>query len=232
MILLESLHGLLKSVRFMQETVNLYRAYAFLQHPVLEVHDGNKLISDTLELFSMSISAKIDLREELAEDAPRCLVDPRLIKLALFNLFTNALEAIRKTDPERTARGWIRVLTRRSRDGGLCVAIEDSGTGIMNQAGQRAQAHEIEKIFELGYTTQRISGSHGEGLGLNWVRTIVQDLHGGQIYAENTEDAGARFIILLPVLEGDTAGPVAAARVAASALKAPEPPGFGMDVID
>lgn len=81
------------------------------------------------------------------------------------------------------------------------MAIEDSGIGILNAQGQRAQPHEIEKIFELGYTTARVGGSHGEGLGLNWVRTIVQDLHGGTIFAENSENAGARFVLSFPSLQ-------------------------------
>jgi len=200
-ILAESLHGLLRSVKFMQETVNLYRAYAFLQHPILETHDGNKLVGETLDLFGMSISAKVGLRRELAEEAPRCVVDPRLIKLALFNLFANALEAIRKTDPDRQANGWIRVVTRRSKEGGLCIAVEDSGTGILNDGGQRAEPHEIEVIFELGHTSRRVGGSQGEGLGLNWVRTIIQDLHGGSILAENIPGGGARFILIFPPLE-------------------------------
>jgi signal transduction histidine kinase len=180
-------------------------------------------VDETLDLFSLSISAKIDLRRELAEDAPRCVVDPRLIKLALFNMFTNALEAIRKSDPERSVHGWIRVLTRRAVDGGLCIAVEDSGTGILNGAGQRAQAHEIEKIFELGYTSGRISGSQGEGLGLNWVRTIVQDLHGGTIFAENIPDGGARFVVGFPPLE---AAPVAenAEKIARDKLRSMQLP--------
>ena len=199
-ILVESLHGLLRSVRFMQETVNLYRAYAFLQHPILETHDGNKLVNATMDLFAMSISAKVDLRRELAPDAPRCVVDPRLIKLALFNLFANALEAIRKANPDRSADGWIKVATQCAAGGGLSIAVEDSGTGIINAEGQLAESHEIEKIFELGYTSRRVSGAQGEGLGLNWVRTIVQDLHGGTIVAENAPGGGARFVLSFPPL--------------------------------
>jgi signal transduction histidine kinase len=200
-ILIESLHGLLRSVRFMQETVNLYRAYAFIQHPMMETHDGNELVNETLDLFAMSVSAKVDLRRELAADAPRCVVDPRLIKLALFNMFSNALEALRKADPEHAIPGWIRVVTGRSREGGLSIAVEDGGTGILNSQGERAENHEIEKIFELGYTSRRAGGGQGEGLGLNWVRTIVQDLHGGMIMAENIPDGWARFILTFPSLE-------------------------------
>jgi two-component system C4-dicarboxylate transport sensor histidine kinase DctB len=93
------------------------------------------------------------------------------------------------------------VITRRAKEGGLCIAVEDSGTGILNAGGQPAEPHEIEKIFELGYTSQRSGVSQGEGLGLNWVRTIIQDLHGGSILAENIPGGGARFILIFPPLE-------------------------------
>ncbi len=194
-ILVESLRGLLRSVRFMQETVNLYRAYAYLQQPAMEMQDGNALVSETLELFSISISGRIQLIPQLAGDAPRCLVDPRLVKLALFNLFTNALDAIRR-QPD-VADGWIRIATGRGEDGGLLIMVSDSGAGILNPDGSRALPHEIEKIFELGYTNRR-DESRGEGLGLNWVRTIVQDLHEGTIVAENTLEGGACFRITFP----------------------------------
>ena len=67
--------------------------------------------------------------------------------------------------------------------------------------GVHAEAHEIEKIFELGYTSRQASANQGEGLGLNWVRTIIQDLHGGTIFAENVPGGGARFILIFPPLE-------------------------------
>ncbi len=204
-ILIDSLGGLLRSVRFMQETVNLYRAYAYLQQPVLETTDGNALVRETLELFEVSTSNRVALHADLAGDAPRCAIDPRLVKLALFNLFTNALEAIRRQAED--AEGWIRVATRRAADGGLEIVVEDSGVGIRTPAGERASPHEIEKIFELGYTTGHGADSSGEGLGLNWVRQIVEELHGGGIRAENTPAAGARFIIHFPPLK---AGPAAA----------------------
>jgi nitrogen fixation/metabolism regulation signal transduction histidine kinase len=199
-MLAEALDSLMRSVRFMQETVNLYRSYAFLQRPVLETQDANRLVGDTLDLFMMSISSKIRIVRELAEDAPRCMVDPRLVKLALFNLFVNAMEAIRKHDADQTVSGWIKVATRRAESGGLTIAIEDSGPGIRNPQGVRAAPHEIEKIFELGYTSQRVGPNHKEGLGLAWVRTIVHDLHGGTIRAENVEGGGARFVLTFPPL--------------------------------
>jgi len=78
------------------------------------------------------------------------------------------------------------------------VAVEDSGTGIVDAAGRKMHRHEIEKIFELGYSNRENNDEGGEGLGLNWVRTIVQDLHGGTIHAENTDEAGARFVVVFP----------------------------------
>jgi signal transduction histidine kinase len=209
-ILGQSLEGLLRSTRFMQDTVDLYRAYAFLRRPVLEIHDGSALVAETLDLFAMSTSSKIDLRRDLPADAPRCVVDARLFKLAVFNLLANALRAIRRREPvtgaeagteEPARQGWIRVETLATSDGGLGVVIEDSGTGIVDAAGAPLPPHEIDKIFELGYSSRGSDEDAGEGLGLHWVRAIIEDLHGGAIRAENAPGAGARFEMRFPTLD-------------------------------
>ena len=209
-ILSQSMQGLLRSVRFMQETVNLYRAYAFLHQPILEVQDGNELVSETMALFAMYTSARVHLLRELNEEAPHCRVDSRLFKLALFNLFTNALEAIRRkqeqADPNES---WIKVVTGRSDRSGLIVEIQDGGTGILNAEGHRATPLEIEKIFEMGYTSRQTDRNAGEGLGLNWVRTIVEHLHQGRIRAENLDRAGARIILEFPPVTAERVGEAA-----------------------
>lgn len=198
-ILGESLRGLLNSTRFLQEVVNLYRAYAFLRHPVLEERDANELINETVRLFSLSISDRVRFVLNLDPEAPKARVDSRLFKLALFNLFSNAVDAIRRGSSGEGGQGTITLTTATASGGGLRVSVHDDGPGIRNERGEPAQPAEIERIFALGYTLGR--EGEGEGLGLNWVRTIVQEIHEGSILAENAPEGGARFTLTFPPAE-------------------------------
>jgi len=66
--------------------------------------------------------------------------------------------------------------------------IDDNGPGIPDGIAHR--------IFEPFYTTK----SKGTGLGLAITRRIVE-AHGGEIVASRGENGGARFTLLLPVLQ-------------------------------
>ncbi len=200
-ILGESLQGLLDSTKFLQEVVNLYRAYAYLKEPTLETHEPNPLVAETVRLFRLSTSEKVRIIEQPDPAAPKFRVDPRLFKLALFNLFSNAVDAIRRGS-DGNDQGEITVATGHivSSDGAesLTVTVRDSGCGIRDESGALASPETIEQIFQLGYSVGR--EGQGEGLGLNWVRTIVRDIHGGAIKAENAPQGGAMFTLIFPPL--------------------------------
>jgi signal transduction histidine kinase len=71
------------------------------------------------------------------------------------------------------------------------IEIEDSGPGIEREA--------LPHIFERFYRAEqsRNSETGGSGLGLAIVKQIVEG-HGGSVWAENAEQGGARFCIMLP----------------------------------
>jgi two-component system sensor histidine kinase FlrB len=70
----------------------------------------------------------------------------------------------------------------------LSVTIDDDGPGIAQDMMQR--------LFEPFAT----GSARGTGLGLAIAKAAVE-AHRGQIQAENRKDGGARFHIVLPVLE-------------------------------
>jgi two-component system, NtrC family, sensor histidine kinase HydH len=103
--------------------------------------------------------------------------DEGRLQQALVNLVLNAIQA---TPPG----GAVRVAAGRH-NGGIRIAIEDSGPGV--PAALR------EKIFEPFFTTKE----SGSGLGLPMVHAIVQQ-HGGSLTVEDAATGGARFVVQLP----------------------------------
>lgn len=200
-----SMHGLLNNARYMQEVVDLYRSFSYMKRPTFEVLDINPLVGEILHVFGLSTSSRLHLEWKPADALPLARLEPRLLKLAIFNVLNNALEALKRSAIQAgaadapagrsTSRPTIRVSTQAT-EGCVNLIIEDNGPGIRDRDGEPLPPEEMPRIFALGYSTK--GRGEGEGLGLNWVRTIVVDFHQGTIRAENALPHGARFIIALP----------------------------------
>jgi PAS domain S-box-containing protein len=119
-------------------------------------------------------------RIELPTDATMVELDPELTARIIDNLVSNAL----RHTPDGTH---VRVALSR-RDGGVLLAVDDSGTGIPDA--------EKEAVFEA---FQRRAGSAvgGLGLGLFVVRKFAE-IQGGRAWVEDARDGGAAFRVLLP----------------------------------
>jgi len=192
----ESLASVLNNTMFLQQIVNVYRSFSFIKRPQFEHVDVNRLLVEIVDLFRLSTSASIDIRTSLAAELPPCRLEERLIKLAVFNLLTNALEAIKRKAGPQGASGFINVKTLMDdKTDQIIISIRDSGDGIRNEKGELASPFEIDKIFSLGYTTKK--REEGEGLGLSWVYTIIAEFHKGRIVPRNHPDGGAEFLIFL-----------------------------------
>ncbi|MGC2332464.1 MAG: ATP-binding protein [Candidatus Acidiferrales bacterium] len=150
--------------------------------------------------------------EELHEATPQCEVecggsfvelpgDEALLRQALVNLTRNAAEAARAGGgpPRVTISGTMEDLGGK-RWQRICVS--DNGPGIPER--------DLPKIFLPFYTTK----SDGTGLGLAVVQKVALQ-HGGSIEARNRPDAGADFILWLPLRQEPSPSqfPSQAARV-------------------
>ncbi len=194
-----SLEAVLNNTRFLQEIVNIYRSFAFLSRPKFEWVDPRQIVNDVVELFRLSLSRSIRVETDFQENIPPCLVEPRLVKLALFNLLTNAADAI-KVVPRETQHDDGRILitvAREEQSDEFRIAVADNGTGILDADGQPASPEEMERIFNLGFTTK--ANDHGEGLGLNWVHTIIHEFHGGRVVPRNRPEGGAELTMFLRI---------------------------------
>jgi signal transduction histidine kinase len=195
----QSVAGLLENTRFLQEIVNIYRSFSYVKRPQFERQHLNDLVTGFLQAFQPSMSSRVTFRCELQEGMATLILEPRLLKLALFNVLTNAMDAFKRDARDDRPEPVIVIRTAQETDKATYrVEIEDNGPGIRDDRGQVLGRAEIDAIFQHGYSTKPESS---EGLGLNWVRTIVEEFHGGAVRAENVDSGGARFILTLKSMD-------------------------------
>lgn len=199
----EALEGVTDTIRCLQEIVNLYRAYAFLREPTFEPVAPESVVGRTVELFRLIHSRNVGIRTEFAEGIPVCRLDSRLLQLALFNLLANAARAIRDSPPQENPPEPLIRIRIGPDGGGVRIEVEDNGPGIRGPDGSLMDGAGIQRIFEPGYTlrdaprAEAAETEAGEGLGLAWVRTIIEEIHGGRVSAVNQPGSGACFTITL-----------------------------------
>ena len=113
------------------------------------------------------------------------LVNPMHFTNVLVNVLDNAI----KYSPEAPI---IDVYTENIKDS-ILIKIKDQGAG-MSKAAQK-------RIFEKFYRehTGDLHNVKGHGLGLSYVKQIIED-HNGQVYVESEKGKGSTFIIKLPLL--------------------------------
>lgn len=121
---------------------------------------------------------KIQLQATVDDGLPPVKADATQLEMALFNLVTNALDAM----PD----GGTLSIAATARPESIRVEVADTGAGI--------PAEVLDRLFDPWVTTKPVG--HGSGLGLAIVREVVR-AHGGSISASN-QAVGARFVIDLP----------------------------------
>ncbi len=121
-----------------------------------------------------------ELRLDLDTEQDRVMADPVRLEQVLVNLIANAVNAM-----EAQGERWVSIATSQRR-GHLQVAIQDNGPGI-------AQDH-LKRIFDPFFTTRE----SGLGLGLSISQHIIESM-GGTLTAYNSGDAGAVFVLVLPL---------------------------------
>jgi signal transduction histidine kinase len=142
-------------------------------------------IADCLRLVGERASNHgLRLEQRLADDLPRLSADRRALRQMLFNLLSNAV----KFTP---AGGCVTVWAEPRTDGGLTVAVADSGIGIAEDDRERlflpfARTAEAEH--------RQIEGT---GLGLVLVKALMER-HGGSVSLSSAHGRGSTFALIFP----------------------------------
>lgn len=123
--------------------------------------------------------AKIKVKRKFAPNLPKLHVDARRLHQVFFNIFLNALEALKNG-------GTIIVRTEYvSRKKMVRVELVDNGQGIDEQVK--------EEIFKPFYSTK----VKGTGLGLTVVQKVIE-AHGGHVSIESKTGKGTKVTLELP----------------------------------
>jgi len=151
--------------------------------------DLNAVITETVRLVSTDVlSRESVVTTELDPQLPQVEVTLVQIQQVLLNLIINALDAMEGLPP---AERRIIVSTRSDKGDVVEVSVRDFGTGLPKDRP--------DKVFDHFFSTKQ----KGMGMGLTIVRSIVE-AHGGTIVAENAPERGARMIVRLPAVRGQT----------------------------
>ena len=153
--------------------------------------DANDLVISVANTFVLKVekydgSLDIDLQ---ATDSS-IYVDEMHITNVLFNLMDNAVKYRRPEVPLT-----LMVRTWNDNNAKLLIAVEDNGIGIKKEY--------LKKVFDRFFRvpTGNVHDVKGFGLGLAYVRKIIED-HKGTIRAEiGPGNVGTKFIITLPLIK-------------------------------
>lgn len=152
--------------------------------PELHVGELNQVIAETVSYVSDRLpkNVKVAIREG---DVPPIPMNRELLSWAFENLLKNAADAM------EGKAGRVEIATSARATGDLVdVTIRDNGKGI--------PAHLVKRVFMPGYSTKK----RGWGLGLAFVKRIVEDYHRGKATVqESSAGFGTTFLLTLPVAE-------------------------------
>ncbi len=155
--------------------------------PELESGDIRRVLEDTIEYFRNRAPqfGRHEIRIECQSEALFVPLNTELMSWAFENLFKNAIDAMDGKTGEMLIN-----IAELSEDGVVQITLQDDGRGI--------QPENIKRIFEPGFSTKK----RGWGLGLAFVRRIIEEYHGGRIsVVQSVPGEGTSFEVVLPVYE-------------------------------
>jgi histidine kinase len=172
------------------EIISTLREFGRKAELVEERLNINRPIRGVFALLGQQLSLQnIHVVLELDDALPPILAHNNKLQQVLFNLVTNARDAInqKRQTVGNAVLQTIRIRSFMENDR-VAVSVSDSGTGIPE--------HIRDKIFEPFFTTKE--AGQGMGLGLSITYGIVRD-YGGDIEVRSEEDVGTTFKLTFPV---------------------------------
>ena len=149
----------------------------------------NTPVQGVLDIIGRQLRLQnIDIQLNIQEDIPPILAHRNRIEQVIFNLITNARDAINQKLETGGSSADNRILIEtRTVDDQVMVIVSDTGIGMDTTLKERS--------FEAFFTTKKMG--EGMGLGLSITSGIVED-YGGKITIESSEGQGTSFQLSFP----------------------------------
>ncbi len=152
----------------------------------LSEFDLHELIQKAIQNIQIQINQRNGkLNVALHAENPFAMVDETHFSNVIHNLLDNAIKYSREN---------VNItLTTRNQNGSIIISIEDHGIGIKKE--------DLVRIFDKFYrvSTGNIHNVKGFGLGLSYVKAIINEFN-GTINAASEYSKGSKFEIILPVI--------------------------------
>ncbi|MDX8411513.1 MAG: PAS domain S-box protein [Mariprofundaceae bacterium] len=158
------------------------------QQPTMkrQIHLG-KLLKDTLPLIRPAVPKGITITSSIQSPGLSVIADPIHLQQAVFELATNARDAINAN--ERSGQGEI-TIELKVVDGLAAIRVHDNGTGMDEKT--------MKRCSEPFFTTRAVG--QGTGLGLSSTHSYIEQI-GGTMNIDSTIGEGTTISLLIPVAE-------------------------------
>ncbi|WP_051327376.1 PAS domain-containing sensor histidine kinase [Desulfatibacillum aliphaticivorans] len=170
--------------------INRLKAFGRKAECEKEPVDINVPVNGVLGMIGRQLALEnITVTLELEKNLPPVIAHENRMEQVLFNLITNARDAIGDKRDCSMSPYVGNINIRSYRDGDMvAVEITDNGAGMSQEVQER--------IFEPFFTTKEVG--KGMGLGLSIIYGIIRD-YGGRIEVQSKEGAGSVFTFFFPV---------------------------------
>lgn len=188
----ENLEQILAGGQRIRDLVKQILAFSRQDKPERKPVDLRTVAAETAGLLRATIPTTISFHVDWGDELLLVHADITQLHQVIMNLVSNAVSAIGPKSGAIELRLGRELVMPNGRPYGK-LSVVDSGDGIPPGV--------IDRIFDPFFTTKPVG--EGTGLGLSVVQGIVKS-HGGLISVRSRPGQGARFDVLLPLIDRET----------------------------